>query len=66
LNAAARVARPERREGRGLPVVAPITSFRARHAIVILGAAKNLAWNRRVDEILRYAQNDGIDPVPML
>jgi hypothetical protein len=29
---------------------------------VILSVAKNLAWNRGPNKILRYAQNDGVSP----
>jgi hypothetical protein len=31
---------------------------------VILSVAKNPAWNRGPNEILRYAQNDGVSPAP--
>jgi hypothetical protein len=33
-----------------------------RRVVVILIAAKNLAWMRGADEILRCAQNDDISP----
>jgi hypothetical protein len=40
-----------------LPTPDTVTVYGAH---VILSEAKNLAWNRHTDEILRFAQNDGI------
>jgi hypothetical protein len=53
--------------GKGNSNITQHSTFTPRPATVhgvyvILSVAKNLAWNREPQEILRYAQNDGSFP----